>query len=94
VDAVQPQGLVDAVGLGGGAALVHEQGEGQGVELEPAADPVSVLADDAQLVHAPGLESGVELDQVGNVLANVFGTKILRQLHADVVRAWLRAPVA
>ena len=39
--------------------------------------------------------------QVGNVLANVFGTElvcrtveILRQLHADVVRAWLRAPVA
>src|SRR3979409_1868225 len=37
--------------------------------------------------------------QVGNVLANVFGTElvcrtveILRQLHADVVRAWLRAP--
>ena len=39
--------------------------------------------------------------QVGNVLADVFGTElvcrtveILRQLHADVVRAWLRAPVA
>ena len=39
--------------------------------------------------------------QVGNVLATVFGTEsvcrtveILRQLHADVVRAWLRAPVA
>jgi len=39
--------------------------------------------------------------QVDNVLANVFGTElvcrtveILRQLHADVVRAWLRAPVA
>ena len=39
--------------------------------------------------------------QVGNVPANVFGTElvcrtveILRQLHADVVRAWLRAPVA
>ena len=39
--------------------------------------------------------------QVGNVLANVVGTElvcrtveILRQLHADVVRAWLRAPVA
>jgi hypothetical protein len=38
--------------------------------------------------------------QVGNVLADVFGTElvcrtveILRQLHADVVRAWLRAPV-
>jgi hypothetical protein len=37
---------------------------------------------------------------VGNVLADVFGTElvwrtveILRQLHADVVRAWLRAPV-
>jgi hypothetical protein len=39
--------------------------------------------------------------QVGNVLADVFGTElvcrtveILRQLHADVVRAWLRALVA
>jgi hypothetical protein len=39
--------------------------------------------------------------QVGNVLPDVFGTdlvcrtvEILRQLHADVVRAWLRAPVA
>jgi len=39
--------------------------------------------------------------QVGNVLANVFETElvcrtveILRQLQADVVRAWLRAPVA
>jgi hypothetical protein len=39
--------------------------------------------------------------KVGNVLAAVFGTElvwrtveILRQLHADVVRAWLRAPVA
>jgi len=39
--------------------------------------------------------------QVGNVLADVFGTElvcrtveILRQLHGDVVRAWLRAPVA
>ena len=39
--------------------------------------------------------------QVGNVLADVSGTElvwrtveILRQLHADVVRAWLRAPVA
>ena len=39
--------------------------------------------------------------QVGSVLADVFGTElvwrtveILRQLHADVVRAWLRAPVA
>ena len=39
--------------------------------------------------------------QVGNLLADVFGTElvcrtveILRQLHADVVRAWLRAPVA
>jgi len=39
--------------------------------------------------------------QVGNVLADVFRTElvwrtveILRQLHADVVRAWLRAPVA
>jgi hypothetical protein len=39
---------------------------------------------------------------VGNVLADVFGTElaiwrtveILRQLRADVVRAWLRAPVA
>jgi hypothetical protein len=39
--------------------------------------------------------------QVGNVLADVFGTELvwrtveqLRQLHADVVRAWLRVPVA
>ncbi len=39
--------------------------------------------------------------QVGKVFADVFGTElvcrtveILRQLHADVVRAWLRAPVA
>jgi hypothetical protein len=39
--------------------------------------------------------------QVGNVLANVFGTElvcrtveILRQLHADFVTAWLRTPVA
>ena len=39
--------------------------------------------------------------QVGNVLGDVFGTElvcrtveILRQLHADVVRAWLQAPVA
>jgi hypothetical protein len=38
--------------------------------------------------------------QVGNVLADVFGTElvwrtvqIFHQLHADVVRAWLRAPV-
>ena len=39
--------------------------------------------------------------QAGNVLADVFGTElvcgtveILRQLDADVVRAWLRTPVA
>jgi hypothetical protein len=39
--------------------------------------------------------------QVGNILADVVGTErvcrtveILRQIHADVVRAWLRAPVA
>jgi len=38
--------------------------------------------------------------QVGKVLADVFGDRVglangvLRQLHADVVRAWLRAPVA
>jgi hypothetical protein len=46
--------------------------------------------------HIDGLAA-----QVGNVLANVFRTElvcrtveILRQLHTDVVRAWLRAPVA
>ena len=56
----------------------------------------------------PGSNPDVHIDdlaaQVGSVLADVFGTeldwrtvKILRQLHADAVRAWLRAlraPVA
>jgi hypothetical protein len=58
----------------------------------------------AVMRHPAAIRTGTSDDlaaQVGNVLADVFGTElvcrtveILRQLHADVVRAWLRAPVA
>ena len=53
--------------------------------------------------HFGAIRTGIDdlAAQVGNVLADVFGTElvcrtveILRRLHADVDRPWLRAPVA
>ena len=74
-----------------------------GDEFGCADDPI--LAHRFRVIACKALLSGRAIDdlaaQVGNVLADVFGTElvcqtveILRQLHADVVRPWLRAPVA
>jgi hypothetical protein len=64
--------------------------------LNPAQSPAGASSSSYPDGHIGELAA-----QVGNVLANLFGTEsvcrtveILRQLHADVVRAWLRAPVA
>ena len=61
--------------------------------------PVSCLARDPGAIRTDHIDDLAA--QVRNVLADVFGSElvwrtveILRQLHADVVRAWLRAPVA
>jgi|HubBroStandDraft_4_1064222.scaffolds.fasta_scaffold87613_2 hypothetical protein len=74
----------------------RERRNGQGWLLSSELSPSSASSSSYPDGHIDDLAA-----QVGNVLANVFGTElvcrtveILRQLHADVVRAWLRAPVA
>src|SRR5580704_13214198 len=71
----------------------RERRNGQGWLLSSELSPSSASSSSYPDGHIDDLAA-----QVGNVLANVFGTElvfrtveILRQLHADVVRAWLRA---